>query len=31
MPFLAQYGTAFVLYDEQDADCLYALKSDQKR
>ena len=31
MPFLSQYGTAYVLYAEQDADCLYALKSDQYR
>ena len=31
MPFLPQYGTAYVLYDEQDADYVYALKTDQYR
>ena len=31
LPFLSQYGTAYVLYDEQDDDCLYALKSDRYR
>jgi hypothetical protein len=31
MPFLSQYGTAYVLNDEQDANYSYAIKSDQYR
>src|SRR5215204_571092 len=31
VPFLSQYGTAYVLYDEQDANYSYAIKSDQYR
>src|SRR5215208_8119174 len=31
MPFLSEYGTAYVLYDEQDANYSYAIKSDQYR
>ena len=31
MPFLSKYGTAYVLYDEQDANYSYAIKSDQYR
>ena len=31
LPFLPQYGTAYVLYDKQDADYVYALKSDRYR
>jgi hypothetical protein len=31
VPFLPQYGTAYVLYDEQDANYSYAIKSDTYR
>ena len=31
VPFLPQYGTAYVLYDEQDDDYSYAIKSDRYR
>ena len=31
VPFLSQYGTAYVLYDEQDANYSYAIKSDTYR
>jgi hypothetical protein len=31
MPFLPQYGTSYVLYDEQDDDYVYALKSNKYR
>jgi hypothetical protein len=31
MPFLPQYGTSYVLYDKQDADYVYALKTRQYR
>jgi len=31
MPFLSKYGTAYVLYDEQDANYNYAIKSDKYR
>jgi hypothetical protein len=29
--FLPQYGTSYVLYDEQDASYSYAIKSDKYR
>jgi hypothetical protein len=31
VPFLSQYGTAYVLYDEQDDNYSYAIKSDTYR
>jgi hypothetical protein len=31
VPFLSEYGTAYVLYDEQDATYSYAIKSDEYR
>ena len=31
MPFLPEYGTAYVLYDDQDASYSYAIKSDRCR
>ena len=31
MPFLPEYGTAYVLYDDQDASYSYAIKSDRYR
>jgi len=31
VPFLSEYGTAYVLYDEQDASYSYAIKSDKYR
>ena len=31
VPFLPQYGTSYVLYDEQDASYSYAIKSDKYR
>jgi hypothetical protein len=31
VPFLPQYGTAYVLYDEQDNDYSYAIKSNEYR
>jgi len=31
VPFLSEYGTAYVLYDEQDASYSYAIKSDRYR
>ena len=31
VPFLSEYGTAYVLYDEQDANYSYAIKSDKYR
>ena len=31
VPFLSEYGTAYVLYDEPDASYSYAIKSDRYR
>jgi len=31
MPFLSEYGTAYVLYDEQEDACSYPIKSDKCR
>jgi hypothetical protein len=31
VPFLPQYGTAYVLYDERDDDYVCALKSNEYR
>ena len=31
VPFLSRYGTAYVLYEEQDASYTYAIKSDKYR
>ena len=31
VPFLSEYGTAYVLYGEQATDYLYVLKSDKYR
>ena len=31
MPFLSEYGTAYVLYDEEEDAYKYAIKSDEYR